>query len=175
MAINSKQKGNRFERDVANALSERFAAYTGIPQSFRRNADSGSFWGGSNKGRKDQYDTDFAIYGDLVCPRDFRFTIECKNYKDAPPLSALVAQKITQWDTWLGQANQDAAECGKDSLVIIKYNRTEIFCLLEKNLLNNACISPILCYNTNIGVSLSELLKLDDDFFYRKDETEKTN
>ena len=48
MAVNGKQKGNRFERDIANMFSERFATYTGIEKAFRRNPDSGSFFGGSN-------------------------------------------------------------------------------------------------------------------------------
>lgn len=173
MAINSKQKGNRFERDIANMLSERFSEYTGKPQSFRRNADSGSFWGGKNKDRKETHDTQFAIYGDLVCPSEFRFTVECKNYKTAPLLSSIIVGKVGEWDTWLAQAKQDAEQCARDYILIIKYNRTEIFCLLDKNILNNTCIEPVLCYNSTVGVKLDSLLKLNDKFFFRNDDLEQ--
>ena len=171
MPINSKQKGNRFERDIANMLSERFESYTGKPQSFRRNADSGSFWGGKNKQRKESHDTGYAVYGDLVCPRDFNFTIECKNYKSAPPFSAIVSQKVSEWDAWLKQAIQDANESGLDYILIIKYNRTEIFCLIDKKYLNSTCNQTIMCYSNSIGITLDSLLKLDDEFFFRKDDT----
>ena len=107
MAVNGKQKGNKFERDIANKLSDRFKAHTGIEKSFRRNPDSGSFFGGTNIQRMDIYDTDYALYGDLICPRNFNFSIECKHYKNAPPLNAIMTQKVTEWDTWLSQAAQD--------------------------------------------------------------------
>ncbi len=46
MGVNGKQKGNGFERKIANILSERFKEHTGLEQAFRRNIDSGSFFGG---------------------------------------------------------------------------------------------------------------------------------
>jgi hypothetical protein len=102
--VNGKQKGNKFERDIANMLSERFAAYTGIEKSFRRNPDSGSFFGGTNVDRKDIYDTEFAIYGDLICPRNFNFTVECKHYKSPPTVNAILKESVSEWDDWIEQA-----------------------------------------------------------------------
>ena len=49
MAVNGKAKGNSYERKIANLLSARFKDYTGIDQSFRRNPDSGSYFGGQNQ------------------------------------------------------------------------------------------------------------------------------
>ena len=68
MAVNGKQKGNGFERKIANLLSETFEPYLGISNGFRRNPDSGSFWGGSNLHRTLTHDTDYAVFGDLICP-----------------------------------------------------------------------------------------------------------
>lgn len=166
MAINSKQKGNKFERDIANMLSSRFAAYTGKPQSFRRNTDSGSFFGGSNFKRKETHDTDYATYGDLICPRTFLFSVECKNYKDAPILNAILNGQVTQWDTWLKQAKQDAEGCNKDYILIIKYNRTETFCFIDEKFKNHLVNDIKLYYSCSIGVTLSDILKLGDSFFF---------
>lgn len=166
MAINSKQKGNKFERDIANLLSSRFAGYTGKPQSFRRNADSGSFFGGSNKFRKETHDTDFATYGDLICPRTFLFSIECKNYKEPPTFNSLLNTHITQWDEWLSQARQDAEGCDKEFMLIIKYNRTEVFCLIDEKYKIHVANDIKLCYGCNVGITLSDMLKLDDKLFF---------
>lgn len=166
MAINSKQKGNKFERDIANMLSSRFADHTGKPQSFRRNTDSGSFFGGSNKVRKETHDTDFATYGDLICPRAFMFSIECKNYKDAPTLNSVLTSHITQWDEWIAQAKQDAEGCDKEFMLIIKYNRTEVFCIIDKKYQPQLVDNIKLCYGCYVGVTLSDILKLDNSFFF---------
>jgi hypothetical protein len=157
MAVNGKQKGNKFERDIANMLSERFKDYTGIEKSFRRNPDSGSFFGGSNISRTEEYDTDYAIYGDLICPRSFKFSIECKHYKTAPPLNAVITGKVTEWDKWLLQAKQDADVSGKEMLMIVKYNRTETMVFID---------DPSLIYDGYNVYQLKELLEQEDLFFF---------
>lgn len=166
MSINSKQKGNKFERDIANLLSTRFEAHTGKPQSFRRNVDSGSFWGGKNIVRKETHDTDYAIYGDLVCPREFNFSIECKNYKEPPSFNSILKQSVTLWDEWLGQAMQDSSACGKDYMIIVKYNRCEIMCMVDRKFYPVTCNFTSVCYNSSVIVMLSDILKLDDSFYF---------
>ncbi len=161
--VNGKQKGNSFERDIANQLSERFHAFTGIEKSFRRNPDSGSFFGGTNVGRTEIYDTDYALYGDLICPRSFKFSVECKHYKAAPPLSAIMKQKVTAWDEWLKQASQDANVSEKDMLLIIKYNRTETMVFLNESL---ASLDLILRYKDYCVYTLDTVLKQEDKFFF---------
>ena len=164
MAVNGKQKGNKFEREIANLFSDRFADYTGIEQSFRRNPDSGSFFGGTNIGRKETHDTDWAIYGDLICPRNFNFTIECKWYKSAPILDAVLKEHISDWDEWIGQARQDAEACGKEMLIIIKYNRTKILTITEKDTIID---TPIINYKDVEVHLLDEVLKkYPEPFFF---------
>ena len=99
MATNGKNKGSSFERKIANLLSDRFESKLGIKNGFRRNPDSGSFFGGSNKQRTQSYSLDYALFGDLICPRNFRFSIECKHYKTPPTLKALpvVFLQSRQW------------------------------------------------------------------------------
>lgn len=164
MGVNGKQKGNTFERDIANMFSERFAAHTGIEKSFRRNPDSGSFFGGTNIGRKEIYDTDWAIYGDLICPRDFGFTIECKHYKTPPTMNAILKQEVAEWDKWIGQARQDAKACGKVMLIIIKYNRTKILTITEENTINSG--NHIINYKNLEINTLEDVLQESDPFFF---------
>ena len=169
MAVNGKQKGNTFERDIANKLSERFRVYTGIEKSFRRNPDSGSFFGGSNISRTEEYDTDYAIYGDLICPRKFNFAIECKLYQTAPPLNAIVTEIVTEWDKWLKQATQDAEVSKKSMMMIVKYNRTETLVFLQHDFSYAMKImKPAIYYNGYYAYSIKEVLQQDDDFFFSK-------
>lgn len=163
MGVNGKQKGNSFERKIANAFAARFAEHTGIPQSFRRNPDSGSFFGGTNISRAETHDTDWAVYGDLICPKAFNFSIECKHYKAAPKLNGILTQKITEWDKWIEQAKQDAKASEKDVLIIIRYNNTETLAMTEPGA---SPLQPILNYNNMEIQTLENLLELPDSFFF---------
>lgn len=168
MAVNGKQKGNKFERDIANLLSDRFQEQTGVEKGFRRNPDSGAFFGGTNAGRAEIYDTDYALYGDLICPRNFAFSVECKHYKAAPPLNAVLKQKVTQWDKWLRQATQDAETSEKNMMMIVKYNNTETMVFVDIHM--SECIIPIFTYRERYLVyTLTDVLSIDDNIFFSKD------
>lgn len=131
MAVNGKQKGNQFERDMANYLSSKFSSYLGIQNGFRRSIDSGSFFGKSNQKRIDTHDTDTATFGDIMCPKSFKYSVECKNYKTAPKLDSIFKQNLKQWDDWLIQAEQDAKNSNKRVCLIVKYNNTTPFVFCE--------------------------------------------
>jgi hypothetical protein len=126
VGINSKQKGNSFERIVANRLSEVFEDYYGKKQSFYRNANSGAFFGGKNQFRTETHLEEHQDFGDIITPKDFRFTIECKAYKTPPSFKSIIEGKVTQWDTWLEQAETDAENAKKQPLLIVKYNNCPI-------------------------------------------------
>ena len=166
MPINSKQKGGQFERKIANLLSARFELITGIKQSFRRNPDSGSFFGASNQFRKETHDLDHANFGDLMCPKAFNYSIECKHYKTGPSFAAIVKGKITQWDTWIAQAKQDAINSKKAMLLIIKYNGVDEIVFLSTPVDNVPMLFP---YKDVFGYRLDDLLLLDDEFFFSVD------
>jgi len=164
MGVNGKAKGNTFERTIANKFSARFAAHTGIESSFRRNPDSGSFFGGTNIHRAETHDTEWAIYGDLICPRNFNFTVECKHYKTPPTLNSILKGEVSEWDKWIGQARQDAKACGKKMLIIIKYNRTETLTITEEQTL--AAALPIIHYKDLEIHTLEEVLEESNPFFF---------
>ena len=163
--VNGKNKGNSFERKISNLFSERFESYTGIPKSFRRNSDSGSFFGGKNKKRTESYDLEKATFGDIITPTNFLFTIECKFYKEVPSFGMLVKKNITKWDTWINQAANDANAANKKFMLIIKYNSINEIVLLEEKVMDE-----IFTYKVNDKIyyvyNLSDILSLNDNFFF---------
>jgi len=132
MAVNGKSKGSAFERKIANTLSTRFKEALGVSNGFRRNPDSGSFFGGSNKVRTESYSLDYAIFGDLICPRNFTYSVECKHYKTPPSFQSVLKHTVTQWDQWLAQAEQDAASSKREMSLVIKYNNVDIMVFLKQ-------------------------------------------
>lgn len=172
MGVNGKQKGNGFERKIANTLSERFKEHTGLEQSFRRNIDSGSFFGGKNQQRAQTHDLSKASFGDIVVPENFKFSIECKFYKDAPSFNSLLKQDIKQWDGWLKQASQDCKNLNQNMAVIIKYNNVEEIVLLETAMLKVLATQIILDlpvmleYKEFSIVTLRQFLSLPNDVFF---------
>ena len=65
--INSRTKGNAFERQVAKLLNQRFDT-----TEFARSPGSGAF---ASTHSLPEY---LKIYGDLITPIKFRYCIECK-------------------------------------------------------------------------------------------------
>lgn len=165
MATNGKNKGSSFERKIANLLSDRFESKLGIKNGFRRNPDSGSFFGGSNKQRTQSYSLDYALFGDLICPRNFRFSIECKHYKTPPTFKSIVEQSVTQWDTWLKQAEQDATSSGKFMSLIVKYNNVDPIVFLHRDILG----IPHNTYQQYHIHLLTDWLALEDLHFFDPD------
>jgi hypothetical protein len=163
MAVNGKNKGSTFERKMANLLSARFEPVTGIKQGFRRNPDSGSFFGGSNKKRTETHDLESANFGDLICPKNFKFSVECKHYKSAPTFAAITKGKVAQWDSWISQAKQDATESNKAMLLIVKYNGVDEVAFLEQPMLDLKLILP---YGNVFGYRLDDLLELNNKTFF---------
>jgi hypothetical protein len=171
MAVNGKSKGSSFERKIANLLSARFEPITGIKQSFRRNTDSGSYFGGSNQRRVVTHDLDHANFGDLICPKNFGFSIECKFYKTGPSFASLVKGKVTQWDEWIAQAKQDAKNSGKLMMLIVKYNGVDELVFVEAEMLGLTLVLPytVAPFNTVYGYRFNDFLKLTDDNFFIMD------
>jgi hypothetical protein len=165
MAVNGKSKGNSQERKLANLFSKRFEYVTGIPQAFRRNPDSGSFWGATNQKRIETHDVAHAHFGDLICPDNFKFSIESKFYKSGPTFSAIIKGKITQWDNWIAQAKQDAINSKKEMMLIIKYNGVDEIVFLSAPVLS---LNLILPYKDVYGYLLEDVLALPDNIFFNE-------
>lgn len=163
MAVNGKSKGSSFERKIANLISARFESVTGIKQGWRRNPDSGSFFGASNQKRKETHDLTHAHFGDLICPDNFKYSIECKHYNAGPTFSAIVKGTITQWDKWLEQAEQDAANSKKEMMLIVKYNGIAEVVFSSKKAVD---LPLIMIYKEYFIYTLSDVLTQSNDKFF---------
>jgi hypothetical protein len=160
--MNSKNKGNTFERKIANLFSKRFAEKTGIAQAFRRNIDSGSFFGGSNQKRTETHNTENAVFGDINCPSNFNYSLECKHYKAGPSFANLMKQNCKDWDGWISQAEQDSKNSGKKMAIIVKYNNVEEVVILSEPVPD--CYN--MPYKAYFVAPLVDFLKMDDSVFF---------
>lgn len=148
--VNGKAKGNGFESTIAKLFTEKFA-----PLQFRRSQSSGAILGGQNQVHLHRFsDEAKAMFiGDLVPTNEsdvargegwkFRFTIECKFYKEADSFTSLF--KNPQIKGWFEQALTDAAKLPeKEALLIFKFNHTPVY----------AAILPSVTLPENITASL---------------------
>ena len=114
----SKNKGNAFEREIANFLSNLYN------ESFVRAAHSGAYVGGMNAHRK-QYLSEGQIKsfkGDIIPPDTWnKFNAEAKSYADFP-FHLLLSGDCKVINTWIEQL-MDVAETGDVNLLFMKFNR----------------------------------------------------
>lgn len=160
---NGKQKGNSFERKIANQLSTRFASHLGVANGFRRNSDSGSFFGGGNQSRTQTYNLDYAVFGDLICPSNFRYVIECKHYKSAPSWQSFIDGNVKQWDQWLAQNDRDAASASKPGVLVVKYNNVSELVFVDQPI---DTLSPCFVYKNRNVYRFEQWLQLEDQHFF---------
>lgn len=163
--INSKNKGNTNERRVSKLLSETFFHITNLESAFFRNASSGAFFGGKNQKRILTHDKDHQEFGDIICPKNFNFSIECKHYKTPPVFNALLNQHVKQWDTWISQAEQDSTNANKKMLLIIKYNNCSEFVIVKEEY-NIPLITKYKEYNLYL---FKDFLTLPEEIFFTKE------
>lgn len=118
MPVNSKQKGNAGEREIAKLLSEIFGG------SFIRVPGSGSYVGGKNTARKQTLSNGQirTHKGDIIPPDNMpRFVAEIKSRK-AFAFHQLLGEECAELDDWLTQALASADD-GDSVFVIFKINR----------------------------------------------------
>jgi len=119
--VNSLQKGKRNERQLAKMLS------TWWGSEFHRTPSSGAFF---TQHQQTQLDP---VRGDLVCPADFPFTVETKNYKVVDLYDLIRNGKKSEIFKWWEQAKDETAP-GKKPLVIFKENKKQYYCIAEESL-----------------------------------------
>ncbi len=114
----SKNKGNAFEREIANFMSKTYN------ESFVRAAHSGAFIGGTNNHRK-RYLSENQIKsfkGDIIPPDDWKhFNAEAKSYA-VFPFHLMLTGDCKQLDAWLGQL-LDVEDEGDLNILFMKFNR----------------------------------------------------
>lgn len=125
MAVNSKNKGNRFER----AICKFFKDWSGYEFS-RVPASGGLRWKKTDN-----------ITSDITCTdpkhaRKFPFSIECKSYQDIRFEHILLGNKTCKIASFWKQASDDAKRADKIPILIMKYNnmpKGEAFFMVDKS------------------------------------------
>jgi len=105
--VNGRRKGSNAERELAKIFSDRFN------MSFARVGVSS---GARTKNTKLPDNATETMTGDIICPKGFRFSIECKAYNKTIDFF----EQSRLLDQWLNQALSDAVSIQKWPMLCIK-------------------------------------------------------
>lgn len=145
--IDSRQKGNRVERDLCKILAERLGG------SFSRTVGSGNRWSQAEMNRS----AAGVFSGDICVPDDFRWTIECKGgYVDA--LNPLPGGRSVTIDGFIAQATSDAERCGRLPMVAWKRDRRPWLVMVRVADLSDGGFDSVLTYRGWAILTLSDLI-----------------
>ena len=156
--INSRTKGNSFERKVALMLNNKFCT-----KEFCRSPGSGAF---ATTHNIPDY---LKIYGDLITPKDFRFCIECKKGYNKENIYSLYNKRSEVWK-FIDQCEKDSKLSNKEPLVLFQQDRQKILAIVRSNTFN-IDIKKIDIYRkskkeyNNYSIYLFEDLLLNEDIW----------
>jgi len=156
---NSKAKGSAFERKVAKILNEHFET-----TDFQRSPGSGAYATTHN------LPDHLKIHGDLITPKDFIYSIECKKGYNTLDLYSLLNPNSKIYE-FIKQAEKDADQANKEAIVLMAQDRRDIIALIKEDShisnqlnLNKKRIIHIL--NNYILVSFKDVLSIDSSLFF---------
>ena len=159
MTSKSKNKGNSWERDIANHLTELYQ------EKFIRVPHSGAYIGGINSARKQQLDEQQirSFKGDIVPPSEWmKFNCEAKNYGDFP-FHQLLQGPCKQLDTWLDQLLV-VADAEDVNMLMFKITRKGKYVAVEAKHAWNLDLPHYLYNNSKLG----KWLVFDYDAFWKE-------
>lgn len=156
--VNSGRKGKRVERDLAKLLNARFGG------GFSRSIGSGNRWGQVSNLPEHAQQT---FSGDLVCPPNFAFVLESKGGYDNIDLNSVFIGGNSELDSFLKQADDESKRTGRKPLLVWKKNRKPWLAFVKNTDLPSIEYSYRLYYREWAAIALEELLKMEDNYFYK--------
>ena len=120
--INSKNKGNTFQRKLASILNTHFNT-----SEFCPTPGSGAF---ATTHKLPEY---LKIYGDLITPKNFKYSIEAKKGYNKENISSIFNSKSI-FREFIIQATRDSINSNKPFLLVLMQDRAKILCLFEKEI-----------------------------------------
>jgi hypothetical protein len=114
----SKSKGNSFERQIADFLTQLYG------EKFMRVPGSGAYIGGKNTHRKQfLHEGQIRTFkGDIIPGESFsRLNAECKSYRDFP-FHQLFSGSVKILDSWIDQCTA-VADPDDFNIIFMKFNR----------------------------------------------------
>jgi hypothetical protein len=157
MTSPSKNKGNSFERQTADFLTNLYG------EKFIRAQGSGAYVGGKNNKRKEfLHEGQIRSFkGDIVPGSSFpRFNAECKSYKEFP-FHQFFSGNIKILDVWIKQC-LDASDDGDFNIIFMKFNRKGVYVAVQNR--------DILHYDCHFTYNHSEYGKwvvMSHDLFWK--------
>jgi len=136
--VNSRTKGNTFERQIAKTLNTRFNT-----SEFSRTPGSGAF------ATTHTLPDHLKIYGDLITPQNFKYCIECKKGYNKENLYSLYNYSSDFWG-FIDQCEKDSQKCCKIPMVLFKQDRHPTL----------AIVPSYIHYHTN-PIKYIEIIKTD--------------
>jgi hypothetical protein len=150
--LNSKNKGNTFQRKIAQIFNEHLQT-----EEFAPTPGSGAFATTHNLPQHLQ------IYGDLITPKNFNFVLECKKGYNKENIGSTFTDKSLIRDA-LAQVERDAKKCNKIPLVIFQQDRKDILCVIPCTSFQDQFLSKLSYYvvlkKEYIIIKLKELLSI---------------
>ena len=119
--VNSRNKGNTFERKIAKLLNERFNI-----REFNRSPGSGAYATTHNLPEH------LKIHGDLITPKDFKFCIECKKGYNKENIYSLLDYSSDLWG-FIEQCERDSKKSCKVPLVLFQQDRRSVLAITRSN------------------------------------------
>lgn len=159
--INSKQKGNSFERIIAKLFNEKFGG------GFARSIQSGSMLGGWNVKNEEVYTEEqkLMLVGDIKTPVDFLYCIECKSYNDISFHSFF--SESSKLNEFLNQACTDAHKVNREPMLILHLNNKPTLVMIPEKGEPERLI-PVIKYKGFNMMLLNPLLELFDKTYFFK-------
>lgn len=141
---NSKQKGNRGERDMVQILNDRFE-----PHKFMRAPMSGAYFGqtnyNKNKGMEEHVIE--TLSSDIITPSAFSFAIEHKSYSnDSIRINYFLSEKEYKIHDWWKQCCEDAAKTNKQPMLVVKLDRMPRFVIMNAAIFTTSMKKKIAKY-----------------------------
>lgn len=166
-----KAKGSGFEGQLAKKLSAALA-----PLNFIRTQGSGARVGGKNFATIGQMFGEDALklfVGDVVPVNEkdtgltFKYSVEAKFYKTPDSFTALASGSANVYK-WFEESVTDAVKINKIPMLVFKWNRTDIFVVIEKPEQRSTTVNPkfeLITSTRHLQVFLLDDLLLHKSFW----------
>ncbi|MCI0559528.1 MAG: hypothetical protein MN733_13620 [Nitrososphaera sp.] len=154
---NSGRIGKGGERELAKMFSERFPKCP----AFSRVLGSGNRIWQVQLSEEAKH----LMVGDLVCPPNFKLSIECKFGYDDLDMGQAVAEGNTQLEKFLKQAAESADQAKRIPMACWRKKRKPWLAFVpEKDL--PLLPDKYIVYKNWVGMSIEEIFKMPESFFF---------
>lgn len=150
--VNSRSKGNTFERKICALLNDRFNT-----TEFCRSPGSGAF---ATTHSLPDY---LKVYGDLITPKNFKHIIECKKGYNKVNINSIFNNSSELWE-FIKQSERDSQVSGKTSVIVYQQDRQPALIISRIGLFSR--FSDTITFDQYEINLLDKILTLSDDYFF---------